>query len=281
MRVSPTSSATASRTEHGEARREVRHRRETAVDRDRRRRSTSDERRGEAVFGGARVQAPSASGRSGTSMRSKACTSVDLGPNMQRSVSTACDPHAPIHPPPSSRSNSQPQGRSGTRVPADRRVICTCSIAAERAVARPARAACARAGVVAELEVAQRDHTRGARLGFELGRLVGVERERLVAQHRLARGEREAHVRRVQERRRVHADEIDVGRASPSARTACVVARRHDVDHLAAFGRRRTTRRDDPLARNPPPIDRDPSLPQHLRRVVAARADGTGAGPRA
>ncbi len=54
---------------------------------------------------------------------------------------------------------------------------------------------------VAELEVAQRHDSRGAGLGLEVGGLVGVERERLVAENGLARGERAPHVGRVQIRR--------------------------------------------------------------------------------
>ena len=61
--------------------------------------------------------APSASGRSGMAMRRCALTSA-TSPNSQRTVSTACDPHAPTQPPPDARSNSHPYRRSGTRLPA-------------------------------------------------------------------------------------------------------------------------------------------------------------------
>ena len=88
---------------------------------------------------------------------------------------------------------------------------------------------------VAELEVAQRDHARGAGFGLEVGRFVGVERERLVAQHGLAAGQREPHVRGVQERRGVHADQIDVGARRRGAYCSFVSGRYH-VDDLAAVG---------------------------------------------
>ena len=100
-------------------------------------------------------------------------------------------------------------------------------------------------GFVPELEVAQRDHTGGPGFSFELDRFVGIEGERLVAEHRLARREREPHVRRVQKRRRVHADEIDVGSRHQRAHHGVVAGRDH-VDHLAAFGAREH-RRDHAL----------------------------------
>ena len=134
--------------------------------------------------------------------------------------STACDAHAPTHPPPSSRSNSQPHGRNGTREPAERCTDCDVLARCRPCRRAPSRAAVAACGRVAELEVAERERARGARFGLELGGFVGVERERLVAHDGLARRERGAHVRRVQERRRVHAHEIDVARGATSARTA-------------------------------------------------------------
>ena len=87
---------------------------------------------------------------------------------------------------------------------------------------------------VPEFEVAERDHARRTRLGFEIRRLVGVERKLFVTQHRLALAQRETYVRGVQERRRVHADQIDVRTRRRGAHRA-FVASRYDIDDLAVL----------------------------------------------
>ena len=82
-------------------------RRERAVDADGDA-AVDAERRGEAVFGGARVQLAVVVGPLGDVDARVARRPSATSPKHQRNVSTACEPHAPIQPPPRSRSNSQP-----------------------------------------------------------------------------------------------------------------------------------------------------------------------------
>ena len=193
---------------------------------------------------------------------------VATSPKHQRSVSIACDPHAPIQPPPRVAVEEPAVGpqrnpRAGREMRPLHVLDRTERVGAHELAQQPAR------GVEAELEVAERDRARRGRFGDERGGFVGVERERLVAQHRLARREREPHVRGVQERRRVHADEVDVGRATIAARSAAS-SRAETTSTTSqpsvAANAGATTR-----APNPVPIDERPSLPQHLRRVVVHR----------
>ena len=72
------------------------------------------------------IRLPSRSGRSATVTCVRAPASVSA-PKVQRRKSMACDPHAPIHPPPRDASKSHPYDRSGMREPALSTFHCTCS----------------------------------------------------------------------------------------------------------------------------------------------------------
>ena len=86
--------------------------------------------------------------------------------------------------------------------------------------------------VVPELEVEQVHTLGGVGRGKQGLRFERVEAERLVAQHGVTGGQRPTHVGAVQERRRVHRDQIDIGPLAQRGDTR-VIARRDDVDDLA------------------------------------------------
>ncbi len=66
-------------------------------------------------------------------------------------------------------------------------------------------------GMETKLEIAQCDRACISCFLGECCRFFGMQPERLVAEHCLARGEHRPYVRGVQERRRVHAHQIDIG----------------------------------------------------------------------
>ena len=103
-----------------------------------------------------------------------------------------------------------------------------------------------RTGWIAELVV---DEVQDLRVACEVAHLLGldgVHAERLVAQHRVPAVDGAADVVEMQERRRVHRDQIDVV-TSAQRGDRVVVARRHQVDDLAPFGHLEH-RRDDTRA---------------------------------
>ena len=72
--------------------------------------------------------------------------------------------------------------------------------------------------LMAELEVEEVDHPGGLGLGGQRRRFVGGHAERLVAQHGVSGRDGEPYVVGVEERGRVHGDQVDVSRQR--ARTA-------------------------------------------------------------
>ena len=161
------------------------------------------------------------------------------------------------------RSNSQPYGRRGTRVPALTCVQLTCSTSPSapsrtRSRTQPAHR------VAAELEVTRctTPAARPRRATIVLG-LGGVQAERLVAQHRVAAARSPAARGGVQEGRRVHGDEVEVRTAARARRPLARRAERRRR-RPCTRGRRRTP------ARRPAPRTRSRSC----RRVRPSFGEG-------
>ena len=103
----------------------------------------------------------------------------------------------------------------------------------------------------------------------------GLDRgsERLVAQHRPAGLERDAHVPLVQERRRVHRHEVDP-RIGDRRRDGGLVASRDDRDDLDSFGRREA--RCDHTRAEAGADHRDPESPRRHSPSTSCESAGTG-----
>ena len=220
---------------------------------------------------------PSASGRSRTSIREqRSARRRPRSRSTKRSVSTAWDAHAPIQPPPSARSNSQPDGAQ--RYPRTRRAGASTGRArrTERAVAHHLAQQC-RTGRVAELEVAQCDHSRAAASASRSAASSASSANGLSHTTALPGGERGAHMRRVEERRRVHAHEVDVGPGDERAHRGIVRAETTSTTShpsVAAYTGA-TTRRPNPVPMTPTFTTR--ARPPIRRRGTGWRAAG-GAG---
>ena len=110
------------------------------------------------------------------------------------------------------------------------------------------------AWVVAELEVQERERTGIASGGLHRDGFVGVASEGLVAQHGVPCLECPGHVVAVQERWRVHRDQLDVGMRAQRPHRG-FVARRDHVDDVAAVGLGEHWRHDPPTEAAPDHAD--------------------------
>ena len=95
--------------------------------------------------------------------------------------------------------------------------------------------------MVPELEVDQVDDLGPHRLVEQRLGLAPIDGEGFVAEHAVPVREREAHIGGVDERGRVHGNEVEIGAAAHDL-DGRHVARRHDLDHLATLERRENGR---------------------------------------